>query len=321
MTTEIGLLVFPCIQQLDLAGPYEVFASWPQARVHLIGKSRGAVASSTGLTLTPTATYADCPQLDVICVPGGVGVNALMSDEETLSFICAQAKGARFVTSVCTGALVLGAAGAAARPARHDALGFARSPRRVRRGSGRGARRWRRRVADGRRRHGGKRFRADAHRRTGGPRSGGADPAQSGIRASAAVRRRLARNGAAGDRRARSRTWRRRARQARATGPRSASRERSDASELALASGRPLVLVGAAHGPFTSANAQHQRRRIRALWPFRAEWLLRARIAHDAPLLGRVVWKAHGVLLARRRDALAARPAGRHRFVGRAYAS
>lgn len=67
--------------------------------------------SSTGLVLTPTATFGACPQLDVICVPGGAGVNALMSDEEALSFVRTQAKGARFVTSVCTGALVLGAAG------------------------------------------------------------------------------------------------------------------------------------------------------------------------------------------------------------------
>jgi cyclohexyl-isocyanide hydratase len=109
-TIEIGLLVFPRVQQLDLTGPYEVFASWPEARVRLIGMSGESVASSTGLRLTPTTTYADCPQLDVICVPGGAGVNALMRDERTLSFVRAQAKGARFVTSVCTGALVLGAA-------------------------------------------------------------------------------------------------------------------------------------------------------------------------------------------------------------------
>jgi cyclohexyl-isocyanide hydratase len=109
-TIEIGLLVFPLVQQLDLTGPYEVFASWPQARVRLVGESGESVASSTGLRLTPTTTYADCPQLDVICVPGGAGVNALMRDERTLSFVRAQAKGARFVTSVCTGALVLGAA-------------------------------------------------------------------------------------------------------------------------------------------------------------------------------------------------------------------
>ncbi len=107
----IGLLIFPRVQQLDLTGPYEVFASWPEARVDLVAKRRDSVTSSTGLTLTPTTTFAECPQLDVICVPGGVGVNALMRDEETLSFLRAQAKGARFVTSVCTGALVLGAAG------------------------------------------------------------------------------------------------------------------------------------------------------------------------------------------------------------------
>jgi cyclohexyl-isocyanide hydratase len=111
MTIEIGLLVFPRVQQLDLTGPFEVFASWPEARVHLVWKSREVVTSSTGLALTPTTTFDQCPPLDVICVPGGVGVNALMSDEETLAFVRAQAKGARFVTSVCTGALVLGAAG------------------------------------------------------------------------------------------------------------------------------------------------------------------------------------------------------------------
>lgn len=111
MTIEIGLLVFPRVQQLDLTGPYEVFASWPEARVHLIGKSRASVTSTTGLTLTPTTTYEDCPSLDVICVPGGVGVNALMRDEETLAFVRARAEGARFITSVCTGALLLGAAG------------------------------------------------------------------------------------------------------------------------------------------------------------------------------------------------------------------
>jgi cyclohexyl-isocyanide hydratase len=110
-TIDIGLLVFPRVQQLDLAGPYDVFASWPQARVHLVAKSLETVISSTGLALTPTTTFADCPRLDVICVPGGVGVNALMNDEETLAFVRAKAKGARFVTSVCTGALVLGAAG------------------------------------------------------------------------------------------------------------------------------------------------------------------------------------------------------------------
>src|SRR5208282_5471251 len=108
---QFGLLVFPNVQQLDLTGPYEVFASWPRARVRLVAKTREPVTSSTGLVLTPDASFDDCPQLDVLCVPGGAGVNALMDDEATLAFVRRQAEGARFVTSVCTGALVLGAAG------------------------------------------------------------------------------------------------------------------------------------------------------------------------------------------------------------------
>ena len=108
---EIGFLVFPKVQQLDLTGPYEVFVSWPEARVRLVGKSLEPVMSATGLRLTPDVTFNECPQLDVICVPGGVGINPLLADEETLAFLRRQAAGARFTTSVCTGALVLGAAG------------------------------------------------------------------------------------------------------------------------------------------------------------------------------------------------------------------
>jgi cyclohexyl-isocyanide hydratase len=111
MTIRIGLLLFPLVQQLDLTGPYEVFASLPEAEIHLPAASLAPVVSATGLVLTPTVTLADCPQLDVLCVPGGVGVNALLRDEAVLGFVRRQAAGARFVTSVCTGALVLGAAG------------------------------------------------------------------------------------------------------------------------------------------------------------------------------------------------------------------
>jgi cyclohexyl-isocyanide hydratase len=77
----------------------------------MVWKTREPVASSTGMLLTPDTTFADCPALDVLCVPGGAGVGDLMEDEETLAFIRRQAARARFVTSVCTGALVLGAAG------------------------------------------------------------------------------------------------------------------------------------------------------------------------------------------------------------------
>ncbi len=111
MALEIGLLVFPRVQQLDLTGPYEVFASLPETTVHVVAKTLAAVTSATGLVLTPTTTFSECPALDVLCVPGGAGVNALMEDDETLDFVRRQAAGARYLTSVCTGALVLGAAG------------------------------------------------------------------------------------------------------------------------------------------------------------------------------------------------------------------
>jgi len=108
---QIGLLVFPKLTQLDLTGPLQVFTSLPAAEVHLIWKRREPVPSDSVLTLMPTITYADCPQLDVICVPGGAGTDDLVNDTETLDFLRAQAGGARYVTSVCTGSLVLGAAG------------------------------------------------------------------------------------------------------------------------------------------------------------------------------------------------------------------
>src|SRR5271168_4100175 len=101
---QFGIIVFPNVQQLDLTGPYEVFASWPAARVRLVWKTLEPVVCSTKLVLTPDATFESCPQLDVLCIPGGGGVNALMTDEETLGFVRRQAEGARLVTSVCTGA-------------------------------------------------------------------------------------------------------------------------------------------------------------------------------------------------------------------------
>ena len=111
MTLQIGFVLFPGIQQLDLTGPYDVLASLPDVKLHLIWKDLAPITSSTGLVLTPTLTYDTCPVLDVVCVPGGSGVGALMEDEPTLDFLRAQSQTARYVTSVCTGSLVLGAAG------------------------------------------------------------------------------------------------------------------------------------------------------------------------------------------------------------------
>lgn len=111
MTTTIGLLTFPRVQQLDLTGPYEVFASLPDTQLHLIWKTLTPITSATGLILTPTTTLVDCPPLDIICIPGGIGINALLTDQTILDFVRTQAKTARYITSVCTGALLLGAAG------------------------------------------------------------------------------------------------------------------------------------------------------------------------------------------------------------------
>ncbi|WPN45818.1 MULTISPECIES: isonitrile hydratase [unclassified Pseudomonas] len=111
MTLQIGFLLFPQVQQLDLTGPYDVLASLPDVKVHLIWKDLMPITASTGLMLKPTTTFEDCPALDVICVPGGSGVGPLMEDDETLAFLKTQAANARYVTSVCTGSLVLGAAG------------------------------------------------------------------------------------------------------------------------------------------------------------------------------------------------------------------
>ena len=110
-TARIGLLLFPRMTQLDLTGPFEVFAKMPDAEVLLLWKTLQPVEAETGLRMLPHATLRDCPRLDVLCVPGGPGVAALMEDNEVLEWLRAQALTARYVSSVCTGALVLGAAG------------------------------------------------------------------------------------------------------------------------------------------------------------------------------------------------------------------
>lgn len=110
-TVNIGILVFPGMLQLDATGPYGVLAAGPGASVRLIWKNNAPVISSDGLAVSPAASYADCGALDVVVVPGGLGVAALLADDATLHFLRGHAKTARYMASVCTGALVLGAAG------------------------------------------------------------------------------------------------------------------------------------------------------------------------------------------------------------------
>lgn len=111
MTLQIGMLLYPGLTQLDLTGPFEVLHRIPDVRVHLVWKDTQPVRSDSGLGLIPTTAFADCPPLDVVFVPGGHGQIALSTDETVLEFLRRHGRSARYVTSVCTGALVLGAAG------------------------------------------------------------------------------------------------------------------------------------------------------------------------------------------------------------------
>ena len=111
MTIEIGMLLFPNVTQLDLTGPFEVLRSLPGARVHTLGKTTEPVQSEGGLTLVPSTSYADAPKLDVLFVPGGAGQIPMTRDPEVLAYLHEVGSAARWVSSACTGALLLGAAG------------------------------------------------------------------------------------------------------------------------------------------------------------------------------------------------------------------
>lgn len=108
---RIGLLAFPAMTQLDMTGPLQVFAGLPGADVRVIWKTLEPIQTQGGLRLLPDTTLDDCPKLDVICVPGGTGVLDLMEDPVVLAFLRRRTEEATFVGSICTGSLVLGAAG------------------------------------------------------------------------------------------------------------------------------------------------------------------------------------------------------------------
>jgi cyclohexyl-isocyanide hydratase len=108
---HIGSLLFEGVDQIDLTGPFEVLSRIPNSTYRIYGKTREPVRDLKGLRLTPDAPLADAPRLDVLHVPGGFGQEALMEDAEVLAWIRQQAAGARSIFSVCTGALLFGAAG------------------------------------------------------------------------------------------------------------------------------------------------------------------------------------------------------------------
>ncbi len=109
---NVGFVIFPELTQLDFTGPQQVLARLPQSAMHIVAKSAAPVPSDSGLSLVPTHTFENCPRLDLICIPGGnTGVVRAMGDQETIEFVQRQSSTAKYVTSVCTGAFVLGAAG------------------------------------------------------------------------------------------------------------------------------------------------------------------------------------------------------------------
>ena len=108
---RIGFLLFPQVTQLDLTGPLQVLYRLPGAKVEVVAKTRDPVASDCGLSLVPTADFAGCGALDMICIPGGIGVLGALADNQTMDFVRRQGERAQWVTSVCTGAFLLAAAG------------------------------------------------------------------------------------------------------------------------------------------------------------------------------------------------------------------
>ena len=109
--TQVVFVLFPGVTQLDMTGPAQVLCRLPGATVTVAAASLEPVPTDSGFSLLASATFADCPQADILCVPGGHGVTDALADGATIDFIAAQAKGAKWVTSVCTGAFLLGRAG------------------------------------------------------------------------------------------------------------------------------------------------------------------------------------------------------------------
>ncbi|MBR9824957.1 MAG: DJ-1/PfpI family protein [Alphaproteobacteria bacterium] len=108
---RIGFILFDNVTQLDFTGPLQVLCRLPGAEIHVVAKTLDAVQTDSAPFILPSVTLADCPYLDLICVPGGFGVDDAMRDEEVISFLKRQAVQAKYITSVCTGAFILGAAG------------------------------------------------------------------------------------------------------------------------------------------------------------------------------------------------------------------
>lgn len=108
---NIVFVLFDNVTQLDFTGPVQFLSRLPGAHVHVVTKDGTAVTTDCGFSILPRSGFADCPQANILCVPGGHGVRDAIADTALVDFVRQQAKGADFITSVCTGAFILGAAG------------------------------------------------------------------------------------------------------------------------------------------------------------------------------------------------------------------
>ena len=108
---RVAFLLFPNVTQLDLTGPAQVLSRLGNAKLDLVWKSRDPVPTDAGFAIVPTASFDEIGAADILCVPGGIGVAEVMQDEEAMAWLRQVGAGAKWVTSVCTGSLILGAAG------------------------------------------------------------------------------------------------------------------------------------------------------------------------------------------------------------------
>ncbi len=108
---SVAFLLFPKVTQLDLTGPAQVLSRLGFATIHLVAKTVDPVRTDAGFSIVPTATFAEIPSADVLCVPGGFGDQDAIDDDETLTWVRRVGERAAWVTSVCTGSIILGAAG------------------------------------------------------------------------------------------------------------------------------------------------------------------------------------------------------------------
>lgn len=111
--TQVAMVIHPAFIPLDLFGPQAVFALLGNVNVHLVWKNRETIVAATGIPIQPTTTFSECPKdLHILFVPGGLeGGTAIMNDAEVIDFLADRGQRAKYVTSVCTGSLLLGAAG------------------------------------------------------------------------------------------------------------------------------------------------------------------------------------------------------------------